>query len=65
MTTENFSSAQKCVDDHALPDADAGLQNKKPRRSEVFISVMRLVAAKHTVLYQHQKYTRSAKNTQF
>lgn len=30
-----------------------------------FFSVMRLVAAKHTVLCQQKKYTRSAKNTQF
>ena len=41
------------------------LKNKKPRRSEVFFSAVRLVAAEHTVLCQRKKYTRSAKNTQF
>ena len=30
-------------------------ENKKPRRSEVFIRVLRLVAAEHTVLRQRKK----------
>jgi hypothetical protein len=30
-------------------------KNKKPRRSEVFIRVLRLVAAEHTVLRQRKK----------
>ncbi len=40
-------------------------ENKKPRLSEVFIRVLRLVAAEHTVLRQREKYTRSKTNAQF
>jgi len=40
-------------------------ENKKPRLSEVFIRVLRLVAAEHTVLRQRKKYTRSQTNAQF
>ena len=40
-------------------------ENKKPRLSEVFIRVLRLVAAEHTVLRQRKKYTRSKTNAQF
>jgi len=40
-------------------------ENKKPRRSEVFFRVLRLVSAEHTVLRQRKKYTRSQTNAQF
>ncbi|RAZ71209.1 hypothetical protein DP202_02915 [Enterobacter cloacae] len=43
----------------------AHTKNKKPRLSEVFIRVLRLVAAEHTVLRQRKKYTRSRTNAQF
>jgi len=39
--------------------------NKKPRRSEVFISMVTGGSRKHTVLRQRQKYTRSLQFAQF
>ncbi|MBZ4280705.1 hypothetical protein LAM20_22395, partial [Mycobacterium tuberculosis] len=40
-------------------------ENKKPRRSEVFISMVTGGSRKHTVLRQRQKYTRSLQFAQF
>ncbi|EBJ6576607.1 hypothetical protein SEH50133_03107 [Salmonella enterica subsp. houtenae serovar 50:g,z51:- str. 01-0133] len=63
MTTEKFSSAQKCVSDHIFL---TGLKTKNlAEKKRGFCSEMRVVAAKHTVLCQQQKYTRSVQNAQF
>ncbi|ARE49981.1 hypothetical protein FORC30_0045 [Salmonella enterica] len=40
-------------------------ENKKTSPKRGSYSVMRVVAAKHTVLCQQQKYTRSVQNAQF
>ncbi|HAU4282851.1 TPA: hypothetical protein JDY45_08195 [Citrobacter freundii] len=62
MTMEKFSSAQKCFNDHISLYV---VQKQKTPPERGFFSVVRLVAAEHTVLCQRKKYTRSTKNTQF